>query len=55
MLENGWIQRFDLEDTSRDKQGYRLTPAGRKQLQFELDRLKHLARSVHARLKPRKA
>ena len=55
MLENGWIQRFDLQDTSRDKQAYRLTPAGRKQLQLELERLKHLARSVHARLKPRKA
>ena len=55
LLENGWIQRFEMEDTSRDKQAYRLTPAGRKQLQFELDRLKHLARTVHARLKPRKA
>lgn len=55
LLENGWIQRFDLEDTSRDKQAYRLTPAGRKQLQSELDRLKQLTRTMHARLKPRKA
>ncbi len=55
LLESGWIQRFELQDTSRDKQAYRLTPAGRKQLEFELDRLKHLARNVQARLKPRKA
>ena len=54
LLENGWIQHFQQEDTARDKQAYRLTAAGRKQLQLELDRLKQLTRTVHARLRTRK-
>ena len=55
LLENDWIERFELKDTSRDKQAYRLTPAGRRQLQAELDRMKHLTRAATARLKTRKA
>src|SRR3984957_6952339 len=42
LLEDGWIERFDLEDASRQKQTYRLTPSGRGQLQLELDRMKQL-------------
>src|SRR5579875_3446737 len=38
LLEDGWIERFEQEDTSREKQAYRLTAAGRKQLDGELDR-----------------
>ncbi len=33
LLEDGWIERFEQEDTARQKQAYRLTAAGRKQLQ----------------------
>jgi DNA-binding PadR family transcriptional regulator len=55
LLEDGWIERFDQEDTSRDKQAYRLTRSGRKQLQLELDRMKHLTRAASARLRPREA
>src|SRR5881409_2360466 len=54
LLENGWIQRFQQEETARDKQAYRLTAAGRRQLETELHRLKQLTRAVHARLKTRK-
>src|SRR6185503_16785181 len=42
LLEAGWIEEFDQEDTSRDKQAYRLTSDGRKQLEAELDRMKEL-------------
>src|SRR5689334_19179628 len=45
LLENGWIEPVDLEDTSRDKQGYGLTPAGRRQLQAEINRMKYLTRA----------
>jgi len=51
LLEDEWIERFEQEDTSREKQAYRLTPAGRKQLRFELDRLKQLTRAASARLR----
>src|SRR5580658_9060543 len=50
LLEEGWIERFELEDTSRQKQAYRLTVSGRRQLQQELDRMKQLTRAGFARL-----
>src|SRR5437868_2542357 len=40
LLESRWIERFEQEDASRDKQAYRLTSAGRSQLQRELERMK---------------
>jgi len=55
LLEDGWIDRFEQTDTSRDKQAYRLTSAGRSQLHRELDRMKELTRAAGARLRTRKA
>ena len=51
LLEDDWIERFEQDDTSRDKQAYRLTAAGRKQLQAEVHRMRDLARTATARLK----
>lgn len=51
LLEDQWIQRFEQADTSREKQTYRLTAAGRKQLQMELDRMRQLTRAASARLR----
>jgi|SRR5579864_5170944 len=53
LLVDRWIERFSQEDTSREKQAYKLTPAGRGQLQFELDRMKQLTRAATARLRSR--
>jgi DNA-binding PadR family transcriptional regulator len=55
LLEDRWIERFAQEDTARDKQAYRLAPAGRVQLDTELDRMKQLTRAAAARLKTREA
>jgi DNA-binding PadR family transcriptional regulator len=46
LLEDGWIERFAQKDTSRDKQAYRLTAAGRGQLKAEVVRMKQLTRAV---------
>jgi DNA-binding PadR family transcriptional regulator len=51
LLEDQWIQRFEQADTSREKQAYRLTAAGRKQLQMELHRMRQLTRAASARLR----
>ncbi len=51
LLDDGSIERFDQDDTSRDKQAYRLTRVGRKCLQGELDRMKQLVRAAHLRLR----
>ena len=51
LLEDCWIERFEQEDTSREKQAYRLTAAGHTQLQLEMGRMKQLTRVVGARLR----
>jgi DNA-binding PadR family transcriptional regulator len=55
LLESKWIERFETDDTSRDKQSYRLTSLGRKFLQAELARMKQLTRAATACLKSREA
>ena len=50
LLDDGWIERFEQEDTSRDKQAYRLTARGRLQLETEIARLRHLVRTATTRL-----
>jgi DNA-binding PadR family transcriptional regulator len=51
LLEDGWIERFDQEDTSREKQAYCLTAIGRRRLEMELDRMKQVTRIAAARLR----
>ena len=55
LLQDEWIERFEQEDTSREKQAYRLTTAGRAQLNIELDRMKQLTRAATTRLRTREA
>jgi len=42
LLDNDWIERLDEKNSTRGRQAYRLTSRGRKNLQFEVGRLKHL-------------
>jgi DNA-binding PadR family transcriptional regulator len=51
LLESGWIDVFEQEDRSRDKQAYRLTREGRRRVEVELQRMKHLSRVAGARLR----
>jgi len=55
LLGDEWIERFESDDTSREKQAYRLTAPGRRQLQLELERMKKLTRAGMARLRLREA
>ncbi|MBY0506857.1 MAG: helix-turn-helix transcriptional regulator [Bryobacteraceae bacterium] len=50
LLENGWIERFAQDDTSRDKQAYQLTPFGRQRLAADIERIQSLARIATTRL-----
>ncbi len=45
LLDEGWIERYEQEDTSREKQSYRLTRAGLRALRTELERMKQLMRA----------
>jgi DNA-binding PadR family transcriptional regulator len=49
LLEDDWIERSEEKDSSRGRQAYRLTSLGRKNLQFEVSRLKHLTRLASLR------
>jgi len=50
LLDDDWIERFEDDDTSRGRQAYRLTPQGRRNLQLEIDRMKHLTRLAKLRI-----
>src|ERR1700686_1059306 len=49
LLDNGWIERFKEEDSSRGRQAYRLTSLGQRILQREVNRMKHLTRVASVR------
>ncbi len=55
LLEDGWIERFEQDDTSRDKQAYRVTAEGRGQLRKEVERMNQLTRAASRRLRTREA
>jgi DNA-binding PadR family transcriptional regulator len=44
LLEDGWIERFAEDDTTRGRQAYRLSAKGRRTLQAEVSRMKQLTR-----------
>ena len=50
LLEDQWIERCQEPDRSRGRQAYRLTTEGRRNLQMEVDRLKHLTRLATLRV-----
>ncbi len=50
LLEDAWIERFEERDSSRGRQAYRLTPQGRRNLQLEVNRMKHLTRLANRRV-----
>jgi DNA-binding PadR family transcriptional regulator len=55
LLEAGEIERFATDDTSRDKQWYRLTRTGQARLQADVNRLRSLSRAASSRLRMREA
>ena len=50
LLEEGWIERFREDDSSRGKQAYRLTSLGRRNLRQEVTRLTQLTRFASLRI-----
>ena len=50
LLEDDWIERFDEQESSRGRQAYRLTAQGRRNLQLEIDRMKHITRLASLRV-----
>ena len=55
LLERGWIERFEEDDSSRDRRAYRLTALGRRNLQQEIERLRHLTKLASLRVSGKRA
>lgn len=53
LLDDKWIERFKEEESSRGRQAYRLSARGKKMLQTEVGRLKHLTRVANLRMAPK--
>jgi len=49
LLNNGWIERVEEEETPRDRRTYRLTTRGLRNLQMEIERMRHLTKMAALR------
>jgi DNA-binding PadR family transcriptional regulator len=50
LLDHGWIERVEEDNTSRDRRTYRLTSRGRRNLQMEIDRMRQLTKVAALRM-----
>ena|SRR5438270_4789719 len=55
LLDNGWIERVQEENTPRDRRTYRLTSRGRRNLQMEIERMRHLTSLAALRVASKEA
>ena len=55
LLVNGWIERVQEENTPRDRRTYRLTSRGRRNLQMEIERMRHLTEMASLRVARKEA
>jgi DNA-binding PadR family transcriptional regulator len=55
LLANGWIEDYEEKESSRDRRAYRLTARGRRNLQQEIERMKHLTRLAGVRIARKEA
>src|SRR3954470_6880644 len=55
LLDNGWIERVEEEDAPRDRRTYRLTSRGRRNLQMEVERMRHLTKLAALRVSRKEA
>ncbi len=55
LLSQGWIERFEEDEASRDRRAYRLAPKGRRKLQLEIDRMRHLTKLAGLRVARKEA
>src|SRR6478672_3128608 len=55
LLDEAWIERVEEDETPRDRRSYRLTSRGRRNLQLEVQRLKHLTKLPALRIARKEA
>ena len=55
LLDQRWIERIEEDDAPRDRRTYRLTSCGRRNLQLEIDRVRHLTKVAGLRIARKEA
>ena len=50
LLDDGWIERVEEDTAPRDRRTYRLTSRGRRSLQMEIERMRHLTKLASLRM-----
>jgi DNA-binding PadR family transcriptional regulator len=55
LLDEAWIERVEEDETPRDRRSYRLTSRGRRNLQLEVERMKHLTKLAALRIARKEA
>lgn len=55
LLDHDWIERVEEDSTPRDRRTYRLTSRGRRNLQTEIKRMRHLTKLAALRLARKEA
>jgi DNA-binding PadR family transcriptional regulator len=55
LLDNGWIERIEEDNSPRDRRTYRLTSRGRRNLQMEIERMRHLTKVAALRMARKEA
>jgi|SRR5215472_4920883 len=55
LLNHSWIERVEEDDAPRDRRTYRLTSRGRRNLQMEIDRMRHLTKLAGLRIARKEA
>ncbi|HEV2732135.1 MAG TPA: helix-turn-helix transcriptional regulator [Terriglobales bacterium] len=50
LLDDGWIERVEEDNAPRDRRTYRLTSRGRRNLQIEIKRMRHLTKLASLRV-----
>ena len=55
LLDNGWIDRVEEDRGPRDRRTYRLTSRGRRNLQMEIERMRHLTKLAALRVARKEA
>jgi DNA-binding PadR family transcriptional regulator len=55
LLDHGWIERVEEDNTPRDRRTYKLTSRGRRNLQMEIGRMRHLTKVAALRMAGKEA
>jgi DNA-binding PadR family transcriptional regulator len=55
LLDHGWIERVEEDNPPRDRRTYRLTSRGRRSLQMEIERMRHLTKLAALRMARKEA